>query len=102
LDKSIPQAKHVSSFPQQLVVELEQVQDEDFERLLHALPDTIGCMNVGYINGTILSKKYARQKTPQPCELDGEYDDTDYLDVDNGGRLKPGILLECAGYVHCR
>jgi hypothetical protein len=31
--------------------------------------------------------------------LDGEYDDTDYLDLHNGGKLKPGMLLECAGYV---
>ena len=99
IHKSIPHVKFVSSFPQQLVVELDQMKDEDFELLLTSLPDTIGCLNVGYVNGTVLSKKYAKQKAPQPGVLDGEYDDTDYLDLDNGGKLKPGMLLECAGYV---
>ena len=55
--ETIPHATHVSSFPQQLVVELEQMDDEQFETVLKLLPDTIGGLNVGYINGMMLVKK---------------------------------------------
>jgi len=34
-----------------------------------------------------------------PIEPRGQYDDTDYLAPENGGILKPGILLECGGYL---
>jgi len=96
--KTIPLATHVSLFPQQLVVELEQIDDEQFGTVLKMLPDTIGGLNVGYINGLMLSKKPAR-KIPSSRDFDSDYDDTDYLHPDNGGTLKPGMLLECAGYV---
>jgi len=46
-------------------------------------------------NGTILTK-LSRKVQPQPRELDGQYD---YLAPENGGILKPGILLECGGYL---
>ena len=99
IHKFIPHAEYVSSFPQQLVVELAQMQNEEFQNVLISLPDTIGCLNVGYVNGPILTKKFARQKAPQPLQSEGEYDDSDYLDLDNGGTLRPGLLLECAGYL---
>jgi len=72
---------------------------EQFESLLNKLPDSFGCLNIGYMNGTMLTTKLARQVKPQPRELDGQYDDTDYLAPENGGILKPGILLECGGYL---
>ena len=75
------------------------MNDQHFEEVLETLPDTIGCMNVGYVNGQLLSKKDGRHKSPQPRELDGDYDDTDYLAPQNGGVLKPGMLLECAGFL---
>ena len=99
IHQNIKLATHVSSFPQQLVIELQKMTDQHFEEVLETLPDTIGCMNVGYVNGQLLSKKHGRQKTPQPRELDGDYDDTDYLAPQNGGVLKPGMLLECEGFL---
>jgi hypothetical protein len=94
-----PLATHISSFPQQIVVELNEMNDEQYESLLSTLPDAFGCLNIGYRNGTILTKKLARTVQPQPRELGGQYDDTDYLDPENGGILNPGMLLECGGYV---
>jgi len=94
-----PYVAHVSTFPQQIVVEFHPMTDEEFDNALIKLPDTLGVLNVGYVNGTILTKRLARALQPQPRELDGQYDDTDYLHTDNGGVLRPGMLLECAGYV---
>jgi len=94
-----PYAAYVSTFPQQIVVEFHAMTDEEFDNLVAKSPDTLGVLNVGYVNGTILNKKLARTIQPQPREIDVQYDDTDYLHADNGGILKPGMLLECEGYV---
>jgi len=96
LHKFIAHPEYVSSLPQRLVVELAQMQYEEFQNTLTSLPDTIGCLNVGYVNGPLLTKKFARQNA---CQSDGEYDDSDYLDLDNGGTLGLGLLLECGGYL---
>ena len=54
-------------------------------------------MNLGYVNGSIWREFQARAKAPNPRFLDSTYDDTNYLLGENGGRLRPGIVVECAG-----
>ena len=54
-----------------------------------------GALSVGYINGTLLQKAKSRAKNPDPTNIDGEYDDSDYLAEANGKSLRPGVILEC-------
>ena len=42
IHQNIKLATHVSSFPQQLVIELRKMTDQQFEEVLETLPDTIG------------------------------------------------------------
>lgn len=99
IHKRIEKATHVSSYPQQLVIELAKIPDEEFESLLEELPETIGCLSAGYVNGSLLAYKTEPQKSPNPKVVDSEYHDVGYLDPNHGGILKPGLLLECAGII---
>ena len=93
----IPDATHVSSYPTQLVVELQNTTSEDFEKKLKCLPSGVGSMSIGYVNGSLLRLPQGRLKAPDPTHLDGDCDDTDYLSPANGGSLRPGVLLESRG-----
>jgi len=97
LHQCIPDASHISSYPQQLVVELKRIDDETFCRRLQKLPTRIGELNVGYVNGSIWREFQARGKSPNPRVLDSTFDDTNYLLSENGGSLRPGIVVECVG-----
>ena len=88
-----------SSFPRILIVELEETDPVEFQKSLQVLPPRIGSLNFGYINGPLLHHKSARPKRPDPTVLDGSFDDTNYLLPENGGALRPGVLLECIGNV---
>ena len=95
----IPTALFISSYPQQILVELEETDPLEFEKALQFLPPRIGSLNFGYINGLLLHHKYSRAKRPDPSPVNGNIDDTNYLLPENGGSLKPGVLLECIGNV---
>jgi len=95
----IPKALFISSYPQQILVELEETDPGEFEKSLQFLPPRIGSLNFGYTNGPLLYHKSAKAKRPDPTVLDGSFDDTDYLLPENGGALRPGVLLECMGNV---
>jgi hypothetical protein len=95
----IPQAEHITSYSQQLVVELKRNNDEEFIHLLNVLPSKVGGLAVGYINGCEWFETQARLKTPDPQRYDGDYDDTNYLSNVNGGSLRPGALVECHGHI---
>jgi hypothetical protein len=56
LHKRIPNALFVSSYPQQLVVELSESDEETFEQRIQVLPERFGGLNVGYINGSLIQK----------------------------------------------
>ena len=100
IHKIIPDATHVSSYPTQLVAELESTSPEIFEDKLKYLPSGIGSMSIGYVNGKLLLRPpQSRLKAPDPTHLDGDCDDTDYLSPENGGSLRPGILLESRGII---
>ena len=92
-------ALFISSYPQQILVELEKSDPDDFQKALECLPPRIGSLNFGYTNGPLLHHQYARAKRPNPAVLDGSFDDTNYLLSENGGALRPGVLLECIGNV---
>jgi hypothetical protein len=49
---------------------------------------------VGYLDGEMIKECHGRAKIPNLTFLDGEHDDTDDLCSDNGGVLRPGVLLE--------
>jgi hypothetical protein len=95
--KLIPSCTHVSSYPTQLVVELEKLSPEEFQKQLKHLPGHIGSISIGYINGLLLHHPRSRAKNPEPTHVDGTCDDSDYLSQLNGGSLRPGVLLECRG-----
>ena len=95
----IPTALFISSYPQQILVELEERDPVEFVKALEFLPPRIGSLNIGYSNGLLLHHKYARAKCPDPTVLDGSFDDANYLLPENGGVLRPGVLLECIGNV---
>ena len=97
LHQRIPDASHISSYPQQLVVELKRIDDDTFRSRLEKRPSRIGSMNIGYVNGTIWGEIQGHAKATNPQVLDSTYDDTNYLLGENGGRLRPGIVVECVG-----
>jgi len=97
LHQHIPDASHISSYPLQLVVELKRTDDDTFCRRLQQLPARIGSLNIGYVNGCIWREFQACVKPPNPRILDLTYDDTNYLLSENGGCLRPGIVVECVG-----
>ena len=85
LHRFIPDASHFSSYPQQLVVGLKRTDDATFLRRLKTLPQKIGSLNLGCVNGSIWREFQARTKAPNPRFLDSTYDDTNYLLRENGG-----------------
>lgn len=100
IHKLIPDATHVSSYPAQLVVELESTSPEIFEEKLKYLPSGIESMSIGYVNGKfLLGPPQSRLKAPDPTHMDGDYDDTDYLSPENSGSLRPGIILGSRGII---
>jgi hypothetical protein len=90
----VPRAIHISSYAFQLLFELEETDVSSFDREIEHLPERFGSLNVGYNNGPLLFKRHARVITPSPAKMDGTCDNTDYLLPENGGKLRPGILLE--------
>ena len=90
----VPSAIHVSTYPFQLLFELEETDISSFDSQLENLPERFGSLNVGYNNGPLLLKRHARAIVPNPTKIDGTYDTTNYLLPENGGKLRPGILLE--------
>jgi hypothetical protein len=97
IHRRIPDAVHVSSYPQQLVVELSESDEVTFQTRLETLPERLGKLNIGYVNGDLIYYRNARVKAPNPRHYDSVFDDTDYLLEENGRTLRPGILLECRG-----
>jgi hypothetical protein len=97
--KLVPLAENITSYPEQLLIELRRMNDDEFIKLLSHLPDRIGEINFGYINGTEWFESQSRSKAPNPRVYDGEYDDSDYLKKENGGALRPGVIVECKGHV---
>ena len=89
----VPSAIHVSTYTFQLLFELEETDISTFNSKLENLPERFGSLNVGY-NGPGLLKRHARTIVPNSAEKDGIYDTTNYLLPENGGKLRPGILLE--------
>lgn len=90
----VPGATHVSTYPFQLLFELEETDISSFNREIEQLPERFGNLNVGYSNGPLLLKRHARVVAPNPAKMNGTYDNTNYLLPENGGKLCPGILLE--------
>jgi hypothetical protein len=56
----IPRSLFISSYPQQILVELEETDPVEFQKSLGFLPPRIGSLNLGYINGPPLRHKYTR------------------------------------------
>ncbi len=97
IHKLLPSAQYVSSYPTQILVECYELPDDEFGKLIESAPSHFGELFVGYMNGELIKECHGRAKTPNPEFLDGEHDDTDYLRSENGGVLRPGVLLECKG-----
>ena len=90
----VRRARHVSTYPFQLLFELEETDVTSFNIEIERLPERFGNMNVGYTNGPLLLRRHARAVVPNPTKMDGTCDNTDYLSPENGAKLRPGILLE--------
>ena len=100
LHKLISCVEHIS-YPLQILFELYPIPDDEFQKLLTTLPKRVGGRIACYHNGEMLKQSIARVKEPDPRHLDDDgdciVDDTNYLDLSNGGVLRPGCLLECVG-----
>src|SRR5271169_3131876 len=78
---------------------MEKMPDPGFEKYLGNAPRAFGRLVSKYHNGPLLHTTSARVKDPNP-QLGSDVeelviDDTNYLDPKNGGKLRPGCLLEC-------
>jgi hypothetical protein len=98
---AVESAEHISSYPHQLLFELYPMSDAEFDAKVSSLPKRFGSLVAYYNNGEFVRTLASRQKSPNPqfgksgCEL--VIDDTDYLLNANGGKIHPGVLLECKG-----
>jgi hypothetical protein len=90
----IPEASHISSYPFQLVFEIVPMDVVSFNALVETLPERMGGLNIGYVNGALLAKRHAGVIRQDPSKIDGTIDTTNYLLAENGGTLRPGVLLE--------
>ena len=93
-------ARNISYFPKQLLVELKETSDETYQDLLTSLPCTIGGIPVGYFNGKVFKNKRGRVTEPNPQKQGSTVsDETNYLSLENGGKLRPGCSIYCPGKV---
>ena len=103
LHKLVPSAQHISSYPLQLLFELDPQPEVAFQDIIRTLPKRIGGLTACYHNGELLKQSYARVIGPEPRQIDEDgdpkFDDADFLDPANGGILGPGCMLECHGHV---
>ena len=76
---------------------MKRIDDETFYRCLQKLPTRIGSLNVSYLNGSIWREFQASGKSLNPRTVDSTFDDINYLLSQNGGSLRPGIVVECVG-----
>jgi hypothetical protein len=90
----IPEASHISSYPFQLVFEIAPMDVLSFNALVETLPERMGSLNIGYVNGALLVKRHAGVIRQDLLKFDGTIDTTNYLLAENGGTLRPGVLLE--------
>jgi hypothetical protein len=94
-----PRATHISYYPSYLLVELESEPEAEFFSRLSKLPTAIEGLPINYSNGLFLHTVASPPNQPDPAL--GEYevviDDMCYLEAENGGALRPGVLLECVG-----
>jgi hypothetical protein len=101
LAEAVDAAKHISTYPRQLLFELEAMEESKFQDALTDLPRSFGRLAAHYHNGTFLHTLASRIKTPDPrFDADGVelvVDDTNYLAEENGGKVRPGCMLECRG-----
>ena len=89
----VPSATHVSTYPFQLLFELEETNIPSFNSQLENLPERFGSLNIGYNNGPLL-KRHTRTIAHNSVKKHGTYDTINYLLPENGGKLRPGIPLE--------
>lgn len=102
LHAAVQIAQHVSSYPKQLLFELPEMSETEFNNILATLPRRFGSMLAYYVNGEFVHQRASRRvKDPNPELGDSgnelTIDDSNYLAPENGGKLHPGVLLECLG-----
>ena len=102
LHAAVESAQHISSYPKQLLFELPEMSDAEFDNILSTLPRKFGSMTAYYVNGEFVYQLAPRRvKIPNPeLGVSGNElitDDSNYLADNNGGKIHPGVLLECRG-----
>jgi hypothetical protein len=102
LHAAVESAQHISCYPKQLLFELPEMSDAEFDNILSTLPRKFGSMTAYYVNGEFVCQVAPRRvKIPDPeLGVSGNEliaDDSNYLAGNNGGKIHPGILLECCG-----
>lgn len=93
MHQHFPDALAVSYISHQIVVELEETSLEQYIKRLRLLPNSIMGTEVGlrYHNGLINGQEMKREKQPDPTHVDGDCDDTDY--IQSHGCFYPGAML---------
>ena len=92
-DKYFPDAESLTYLNSELIVELPKCNESEFAFKLEGLP--LGFVNSNLLlrfnNGPLLQTEMKPLKMPKPAELEGEYDDTDYIAAT--GNFQPGAIL---------
>jgi hypothetical protein len=60
----VPRVIHVSTYPFQLLFELEETDISSFNEEIEHFPEIFRNLNVGYNNGPLLVKRYVRVINP--------------------------------------
>ena len=96
-----PEAVAISYIYNQVIIELRLTSDKKYKYQLKSLPyqfalpldiiDTDDWIQLRYHNGPIHGEEFQRSRKPDPTNIDGPYDDTDYIQA--RGYFNPGCLI---------
>ena len=94
LSKLFPGCTFVSFLMHQLIIEFDKTEDKIWFQHLESLPQSIRNIGVpvSYHNGPLVATELKRRQKPQPRYLDGDEDNTDYIESD--GCFYPGVMLK--------
>jgi len=106
-DRYFPDAEAISYVTTGIVVELPYTDRDAFLKRVHCLPTRFSnsAASLAFMNGPLVSHELGRRKQPQPQHIDGDYDDTDYVQEEqcfypgsmikssSGGMVSAGVAI---------
>jgi hypothetical protein len=88
-----PDALSITYISDSVLVELPELSPDDYQKQLSELPSRFDHNNLKlkFHNGPLHIQEHERQKGPKPQKIDGEFDDTNYINI--YGTFNPGAML---------